>query len=164
MLLGNSCFIYFQLSTEPHSGYIIKSISLKGPDNLFDKVIVVCPNIVSCFNEVHHMLLWVSLTIKLLKFWSLITCRHFQDINLVVYDLAYVNQYFVKNLYLSLTVPMMRSLIWLIRIIPSEETWISLAHSTCFERPSTVSCTCGRFPGIYDLILHPSCLQPYKLT
>ena len=46
----------------------IKGIALKGADKLFDEVVVVCPGIVACFNEVRHMLLWTSLTIELLNF------------------------------------------------------------------------------------------------
>ena len=46
----------------------IKGIALKGADKLFDEVVVVCPDIVACFNEVRHMLLWTSLTIELLNF------------------------------------------------------------------------------------------------
>ena len=59
----------------------IKIIALMGADKLFDEAVIVCPNIVAHFNEVWDILLWTSLTIKLLKFWRLIIGRHFQAIN-----------------------------------------------------------------------------------
>ena len=64
------------------------------------------------------MLLCASLTIELLKFWMLITGKHFQAINLAVHGLAYVKEDFVATYYLYLMEPMMNSLIWLMGIVP----------------------------------------------
>ena len=73
------------------------------------------------FNKVCHIFLWAYLTIELLKLCRLIIDR-FKLLILAVYGLKYVKEDVVATSYLSLMVHMMKSLIWFIGIVPSEET------------------------------------------
>jgi len=58
-----------------------KGIFFERSNELFNEIIIIRPNIIASLDKVCYMLFGISFAIKLLKFRSLITLRHFQVIN-----------------------------------------------------------------------------------
>lgn len=68
---------------------------------------------------------------------------------------TYIKEDSILTSYLSLMVAMMNSFIWLIEVILSEKTWISLECSTCFARRLINLCLRALFRCMTRFFFHP---------